>query len=154
MRTRADDVSIHAVSPLSIFGAGGVPGAGGAGAAGTTVAGAEMAGGDCASTGAAAAPRTSSIARTNGIRFTRISFGASQRGLVAFARPDAHRRLHGMNEDLAIADVPRLGRRGNDLGDLVGEMIRRHDLDLDLGEEIHGVLAAPVELGVAFLTAK
>src|SRR5437868_5229004 len=116
MSTRAEDVSTHAVSPLSILGAGAVPGAGGVATAGPA------AGGACASTGLTAAPRTRTIARTNGNRFTRLSFSALERGLVTFARPDPDRRLHQVDEDLAVADVARLRRGDHDLGDLVGEM--------------------------------
>src|SRR5712691_5786868 len=68
--------------------------------------------------------------------------GALERALVALAGPDAYGALDRVHEDLAVADVPGL-RRGRD-----------HDLDHHLGQEVHGVLTAAVQLGVAFLAAE
>src|SRR5262245_39449480 len=59
-----------------------------------------------------------------------------------------------MNEDLAVADVAGLGRCRHHFGDLVDDAIGHNDLDLDLGEEIHRVLAASIELRVALLPTK
>ena len=73
-------------------------------------------------------------------------------GVAAGADPD--RRLHRRHEDLAVADVARLGRRRHHLRHLVDEVVGDDDLDLDLGQEVDGVLTAAVQLGVALLPAE
>src|SRR5688500_10309280 len=141
--TSAEEVSIHAVSPLSIFEAGAGAGAAAAGAGA----------GCCAMTTATVADRTSRIARTRLSRFTRLSFRsvALEGRLIALARPDPDGGLHGRHEDLAVADVARLGGGRDDLGHLVDELVGDDDLHLDLREEIDRVLTAAIELGVALL---
>src|SRR5438105_4743872 len=158
--TSAEALSIQAVSPRSIFDPAG---AGEAGAAGAALLGG--AAGCWARTALAGAPSTSSVSRARVSRFTRISLGCrrraprpavgeSKRGLISLARADADRRLHRRHEDLAVADVAGLGRGRHDLGHLVHELVGYDDLDLDLREEVHGVLAAPVQLRVALLPAE
>src|SRR6266403_5461206 len=161
--TRAEDVSIHAVSPLSIFDAGA--------GAGAPVAGAEAPADGVAGCWATAtathmvAPSTSIIASARLNRFTKISFRAChsprrcfasslEGALVALARPDPDRRLHRGDEDLAVADVAGLRGRRHHVGHLLDEVVRHDDLDLDLREEVHRVLAAAIQLGVSFLAAE
>src|SRR6266852_6967065 len=71
--------------------------------------------------------------------------------LVALACPDAYCRFDWVDEDLAVADVAGLGGGRHDLGNLVHDAIGNHDLDLDLGEEVHRVFTAAIELGMALL---
>src|SRR5213595_2547281 len=97
---------------------------------------------------------TSAIASARLNRFTSVLLMRLQRVLVALARADAHRRLDRIDEDLAVADVAGLGRAGDHFGDLVHEVVRNDDLDLDLGKEVDRLLAAAVELGVALLPAE
>src|SRR5437762_422916 len=158
--TSAEALSIQAVSPRSIFDPAG---AGEAGAAGAALLGG--AAGCWARTARAVPPSTSSVSRTRVSRFTRVSLccrrralrpavGESKRGLISLARADADRRLHRRHEDLAVADVAGLGRGRHDLGHLVHELVGYDDLDLDLREEVHRVLAAPIQLRVALLAAE
>src|SRR5438552_437636 len=158
--TSAEALSIQAVSPRSIFDPAG---AGEAGAAGAALLGG--AAGCWARTALAVAPSTSSVSRARVSRFTRISLGCrrraprpavgeSKRGLISLARADADRRLHRRHEDLAVADVAGLGRGRHDLGHLVHELVGYDDLDLDLREEVHRVLAAPIQLRVSLLAAE
>src|SRR6266404_8492852 len=152
--TRAEDVSIHAVSPLSIFDAGAGAAAPADGAVG------------CWATATAThmvALSTSIIASARLSRFTKISFRAChfsrqlsrlEGALVALARPDPDRRFHGHDEDLAVADVAGLRGRRHHVGHLLDEVVRHDDLDLDLREEVHRVLAAAIQLGVSFLAAE
>src|SRR5882724_95537 len=159
--TRAEDVSIHAVSPLSIFDAG--AGAGAPVAGGT--AGAEAPADGAVGCWAIATvthmvtPSTSIIASARLSRFTKISFRTChfsrlEGALVALARPDPDRRLHRRDEDLAVADVAGLRGRRHHVGHLLDEVVRHDDLDLDLREEVHRVLAAAIQLGVSFLAAE
>src|SRR6185312_2586087 len=62
--------------------------------------------------------------------------------------------LHRDNEDLAVADLAGLGRAHDRLDRLAGHVVRHGDLDLHLGQEVDGVLAAAVDLGVALLPAE
>src|SRR3990167_5000059 len=121
MSTSAEDVSIHAVSPLSIFEAG----AAAAGAALASAFGASCAGGGggaCAQATVVVAPSTSSVASANRNRVTFCP--SSDRALDALARADPDDRVHRMHEDLAVADVARLGRARDHLGVLLDEVIR------------------------------
>src|SRR5262245_1316398 len=160
MRTRTDEVSIQAVSPLSILeGAGaadaaaaGAPAAG-AGASGAAVVAAGDAG-CCAVATSVVAPSTSSAASARVSRFTVSPPFRLQGALVALARADSYSRLDRMDEDLAITDVAGLGRRRHDLGHLVDDAVRHDDLDLDLGEEVHRVLTASIQLRVPLLPAE
>src|SRR5436305_1928208 len=127
MRTSAVDMSIHAVSPLSIFdGGAGAPGAGGAGVVAVGAAGAA---GVCANATDTALPRTSRATSARKNRFTVEVLLSSDRTFVAFAGADTNRRVHRVDEDLAVADVSRLRRLRHHVGHLVGEMIGNDDLD-------------------------
>src|SRR6266487_1071364 len=130
--TSAEDIRSHAVSPESTLGAGA---------------------GDAASA-TAAISRSTTVSGSALIAPCPPWSTRSQRALVALPGADPDRRVHGMNEDLAVADVSRLGGRGQDARDLVGQAVRHHHLDLDLRKEVHGVLAASVQLRVALLAAE
>src|ERR1043166_8554466 len=58
------------------------------------------------------------------------------------------------NEYLAVADAAGLGRLLDGVDGLVQHLVREHDLDLNLGQEIDDVLGAPIELGVTLLAAE
>src|ERR1043166_4144060 len=73
---------------------------------------------------------------------------------VGLAGADAQRVLDVDDEDLAVADLPGLCRGGDRLDHAVGAIVRDHDFDLDLGQEVHRVLRAAVDLGVALLAAE
>jgi hypothetical protein len=62
--------------------------------------------------------------------------------------------VNGGDENLAVADFAGLGRLDDGLTACVGEVVRQHGFDFDLGQEIHGVFAAAINFGVAFLAAK
>src|SRR5882762_336052 len=131
--TRAEDVSIHAVSPLSIFDAGAGAEAPADGAVG------------CWATATAThmvAPSTSIIASARLSRFTKVSFRAChcsrlERALVALARPDPDRRLHRGDEDLAVADVAGLRGRRHHVGHLLDEVVRHDDHFVEKRSEEH-----------------
>ena len=75
-------------------------------------------------------------------------------GLARFAGADADGLAHGQHEDLAVADGARARGRGHRGHHLVHEVVGDDQLDLHLGQEVDGVLRAPVELGVPFLPAE
>ena len=60
----------------------------------------------------------------------------------------------GHDEDLAVADAAGLGGALDGLHHPADDRVRDHDLDLHLREEVHHVLGAAVELGVALLPAE
>src|SRR5438046_205147 len=143
MRTSAVDVSIHAVSPLSIFdGAAGAAGALGAGAAGAVAAGVMGAAGVCANATDTAAPRTTRTTSARKSRFTVEVLLWSDRTFVAFTGANANGGLHRVHEDLAVADVPGLRCLRHHVGHLVREMVGADDLDLDLRQEVDRLIAA------------
>src|SRR5690349_17330489 len=77
-----------------------------------------------------------------------------QRVAVGLAGADAQRVLDIDHENLSVADLPRLGRSRDSFNHAVRAIVRHHDLDLDLGQEIHGVFGAAVDFGMALLTTE
>src|ERR1017187_667938 len=69
-------------------------------------------------------------------------------------RADSDDIGEGRDEHFAVSELP--GPRRTDEGghDFLREVVRHHDLDFDLGQEVHLVLAAAVSLGVALLSAE
>src|SRR5689334_13401446 len=57
------------------------------------------------------------------------------------------------DEDLAVADLSGLGRRGDRIDGLVDLVGGDRDLDLDLGQEAHRVFGAAIDFRVALLPA-
>jgi hypothetical protein len=58
------------------------------------------------------------------------------------------------DEDLAVADLAGLGRLDDGCDGAFDRGSREDDFDFDLGQEVHRVLAAAVDFGVAFLPAE
>src|SRR5262249_57151799 len=75
----------------------------------------------------------------------------SNRRRAPLSRSEAEGLLDRQHEDLAIADLTRASRVLDRLGDDRRPLVRHQDLDLHLGQELHHVLRAPVELGVPLL---
>src|SRR5204863_6394684 len=122
----------------SIFDGGAGAVTAGAGAAGADAAGAGAVGvaGAWANAADAAAHRTKTATSVRKNRFTVEVLLSSDRTFVAFTRPDTDRLIHWMHEDLAVADIPGLRGLRHHVRDLVRQMIRDHDLDFDLRQEI------------------
>src|ERR1043166_7775371 len=70
---------------------------------------------------------------------------------VGLAGADAHGVVESHDEDLAVADLAGLGRRRDRLDGLLDHRGVHCDLDLDLGQEAHGVFGAAIDFGVALL---
>src|SRR6266540_2333543 len=77
-----------------------------------------------------------------------------ERVLAALAGPDADDLLDRHDEDLAVADPPRLRGALDRLDDPADDAVGDHHLHLHLGEEVDDVLGAAVELGVPLLAAE
>src|SRR2546425_11631736 len=72
----------------------------------------------------------------------------------ALTGSDAERLLERRDEHLPVPDAPRLGGRRDQRDDLVGHGVGDDDLHLHLGQEVDGILTAPVHLRVALLAAE
>src|SRR3954470_24108634 len=57
------------------------------------------------------------------------------------------------DEDLAVADLSGVGRRGDGVDGFVDLIGGDSDLDLDLGQEAHGIFGAAVDFRMALLSA-
>src|SRR4051812_10515137 len=172
--TSATEVSIHAVSPE--FGvqfvctlasqAGGAASAAGAAAAGSAAAGgvagawaSEASMKKRLTKAASRSPqaRASSPAREDFLNFImltpvrRVRCAGSERRGIGFAGADAHRLIDAEHEDLAVADLPGLGRGGDRIDHLVDLVGGNGDFDLQFGEEAHGVFGAAIDFGMALL---
>src|SRR6266545_936488 len=66
---------------------------------------------------------------------------------------DPNHGVHGDGPDLAVADTTGLGGLDDDVHHVLGVLVVDQHLDPDLGYQVHGVLGAPVDLGVALLPA-
>src|SRR5574338_673702 len=140
--TRAVEVSIHEVSPLSSLGLA----ASSAKALSASPAMMAATAAAIASNGSARrARKAASAGRSCVNRFNIPSL--LDRFFVLFAGADAHGAGHLRDEDLAVADV--LGARGLDdcLDDRFDQTVLDHHVDPDLGHEADFVFRAPVDLG-------
>ena len=75
-------------------------------------------------------------------------------GIALLVGADAHHFLEGKDKDLAVPDLARAGGLADRVDRLGGDLVGHGDLDLHLRQEVHRVLAAPVDLGVALLAAE
>jgi len=66
----------------------------------------------------------------------------------------ARHLLHVAHEDLAVADLAGARCLRDRLDRAFHQRIGHHGLDLDLGKEVHHVLGAAIQLGVALLAAE
>src|ERR1700716_3776885 len=82
-----------------------------------------------------------------------LGANALQRVAVGFAGPDPQGVVDRRHEDLAVADLPGAGARGNDPDRLVREVGRHGDLDPELRQEVHDIFGAAVDFGVTLLAA-
>src|SRR5260221_715328 len=57
------------------------------------------------------------------------------------------------DEDLAVADLAGFGSRGDSVDGLVDLVRGDSDLDLDLGQEAHGIFGAAIDFGMTLLSA-
>ena len=79
-------------------------------------------------------------------------------GLDRFCAPFVGSNTNGFlnrgDKDLAVTNLPGLGGFGDGPCGGLGLVVAHHHFNLDLGEEVDGVLAPSVDFRVAFLAAK
>src|SRR5208282_3353171 len=73
---------------------------------------------------------------------------------AALAGADPHHLFHRHDEDFAVADSAGARRALDRLDDLRRQLVRNDYLELDLGQKVHDVLGAAVQLGMPLLTAE
>src|SRR5690242_9505584 len=78
---------------------------------------------------------------------------ASEGGRAGFTGADAGHGQKVEHEDLAVADATGLGAVANGGHDGVGLAVVHRDLDLELGQEVHGIFRTAVDFGMALLPA-
>src|SRR4051812_2970796 len=71
-----------------------------------------------------------------------------------FSGSDPDRFLDVGDEDLAVADAPGLGGAADRIDRLFDQLVRNHDLDFHLGQEVDDVFRTAIEFGVSLLPAK
>src|SRR5262245_47600835 len=71
-----------------------------------------------------------------------------------FPGPDADRFLDIGNKDFAVADATGLGSAADGVDRFLHEIVADHDLDFDLGQEVHDVFRTAIELRMALLPAE
>ena len=77
----------------------------------------------------------------------------SESGLASLVVADADSFVNVAYEDFAVADAAGAGGTEDGLNHFVLELVANHDFQLGFRDEVNGVFAAAVELGVAFLAA-
>src|SRR6202163_357959 len=70
-----------------------------------------------------------------------------------FSSSDPDRFLDVGDEDFSIADAAGLGGAPDGVDRFFDQIVADHDLDFDLGQEVHDVFGAAIEFGVALLAA-
>ena len=79
---------------------------------------------------------------------------ALQRLVAFFLGADSDGLLDGGDEQFAVTDLAGVGGLGDRIQAGLDILVGDNQLKLDLGQKVHGVFAAPVNLGVAFLPAE
>src|ERR1044071_10510736 len=79
---------------------------------------------------------------------------SSNRLFRPLAGSNAYRFLDGGDEDLPVADAPRLRALLDGVDDLLVLAVRHDDLDLHLRHEVDDVCRAPVDLFLATRTSE
>src|SRR6478735_1714564 len=69
--------------------------------------------------------------------------------VAALAGADAHRFFEAGDEDLAVTDAPRLGSLLDRVDDRMDQVVGHDNLQFDLGDEVHDVSGAAVDLLLA-----
>src|SRR5688500_736231 len=77
-----------------------------------------------------------------------------KRGRIGLAGADANHFFQIEHEDLAVADLAGVRRALDRFDRLLDQLRLDRSLDLHLGQEVHHVLRAAIELGVAFLPSE
>src|ERR1700758_5111344 len=72
---------------------------------------------------------------------------------IGLAGADANRMVEVDDEDLAVADLSGFRGRGDGIDGLVDLIRGDSDLDLDLGQETHGVFSTAINFRMALLAA-
>src|ERR1700756_387543 len=67
---------------------------------------------------------------------------------------DADGFLYVGDEDLSVADPPGLGGTADRVDCSVDQIVADHDLDFDLGQEVHDIFGAAVQFGMALLPSE
>src|SRR4029453_11492171 len=80
--------------------------------------------------------------------------GTLDGGFVRLARADSHPMLDRGYEDLAVADFSRTRGLDGRVDGALDLVVRDHDLDLHLRQEIDHVLGAAIKLGMSLLAAE
>src|SRR5882757_903151 len=177
--TKAVEVIIHATSPLlqskplsPHFGVGAAAAASagaavaaaasaGAAAAGAAAAGAEAAGAAGASSAMAMLPNAATAANSStravlvrGLVRESIFMSSLQCVFAGFAGTDADGLIQRQHEHLAVADLARVCRLGDDFDRGVELVVGDCHFNLHLRQEIDYVFRTAVQLGVALLATE
>src|SRR5512135_2756486 len=166
MSTSAVEVSIQETSPLFGVGAGAAAaaGAGAASAFFSSALASAFAGSALASAAAfsgalslSCAPAPPAIANSPSMDRTAMSFFIVfplESSGVCFAGADAHNLLELEHEDLAVADLAGVRGLLDRLDHAVQHLGLDRGFDLHFRQEVHHVLRAAIQLGVALLPAE
>ena len=76
------------------------------------------------------------------------------RCFVGFTSAYAHHFFHRSDKDFAVTDFAGASRRHDGVDTAIDIFRIDNNLNLDLGQKINHVFSAPVQLGMAFLTAE
>src|SRR5687768_5257675 len=157
MMTNNVATSIQAVSPLLATGAEAAAAGAEAASAGADAAGAAAAGADAAVACANDVPARPSKARPSvmeAMSFLMLMvfvLCGLQRVLAGLAGADANHLFERGDEDLSVADLAGACRGLDRLDHAFDDRVVDGRFDLHLGQEVHHVLGAAVQLGVALL---
>src|SRR5215469_5204219 len=95
---------------------------------------------------------TGKLARVNQVRSPDL-IALSESGRSAFIVAYTDGVVDLRDEDLAIANLARAGRRLNRFYRFFSELIGHYHLELDFRKKVNRIFASPIKLGVPLLTA-
>src|SRR5580765_4297629 len=74
-----------------------------------------------------------------------------ERAVTAFLIANPNCIIDSREENFSVSDLPGARRSCNRLHNFFNHVIGQHDLEFYLGNQVHGVFASPIKLGVSFL---
>src|SRR2546421_7388373 len=96
-------------------------------------------------------PRVETATRLAAERAVRPLSANLKSTVIRLAGANTNHAIDVGDEDLAVADLARLGGLQNGIDDLVGQLTAHGDLDAGLGNEVDHVLGTAIQLRMASL---
>src|SRR5882724_6055920 len=91
--------------------------------------------------------------RVSAVSKAMVQATSLERAVAAFLVANPNGIVDSREENFSVSDLPGARRTSNRLHNFFHHVIGQHDFEFYLGNQVHGVFASPIKLGVSFLPA-